>query len=35
MQEKLDFANNALTQIPTIPTAEYEFKLKNKILIDL
>jgi len=35
MQEKLDFANNALSKVPTIPTTEYEFKLKNQILKDL
>ncbi len=35
MQEKLSFANNALSKIPTIPTTEYEFKLKNQILKDL
>lgn len=32
---KLNYANNALSKIPTIPTSEYEFKLKNKILSDL
>ena len=35
MQEKLDYANNVLSKIPTIPTTEYEFKLKNQILKNL
>jgi len=35
MDNKLDFARNALSKIPTIPTTEYEFKLKNQILRDL
>jgi hypothetical protein len=35
MIEKLDYANNVLSKIPTIPTTEYEFKLKNQILKDL
>ncbi len=35
MQEKLYFANNALSKIPAIPTTEYEFNLKNQILKDL
>jgi len=35
MENKLYFARNALSKIPTIPTTEYEFKLKNQILRDL
>ena len=32
---KLDYAKNTLSKIPTIPTTEYEFRLKNQILSDL
>jgi len=32
---KLDYARNALSKVPAIPTTEYEFKLKNTILRDL
>jgi hypothetical protein len=35
IEGKLDFAKNALEKVPTIPTTEYEFRLKNKILRDL
>jgi hypothetical protein len=35
IETKLDFARNALSKVPTIPTTEYEFKLKNQILRDL
>lgn len=35
LEIKLNFASNALSKIPTIPTTEYEFKLKNQILKDL
>ena len=32
---KLEYASNALSKVPAIPTTEYEFKLKNQILRDL
>lgn len=35
LETKLDFARNAFSKIPTIPTTEYEFKLKNQISRDL
>lgn len=35
IETKLDYAKNTLSKIPTIPTTEYEFKLKNQILRDL
>jgi len=35
IESKLDFAKNALEKVPTIPTTEYEFRLKNQILKDL
>lgn len=35
MNGKIAFAQEALSKIPTIPTTEYEFKLRNKILRDL
>lgn len=35
IESKLDFANNALSNVPIVPTTEYEFKLKNQILRDL
>jgi len=35
LEGKLDYAKNTLSRIPTIPTTEYEFRLKNQILSDL
>jgi len=35
IETKLNYANNALSNVPTIPTTDYEFRLKNQILIDL
>lgn len=35
LESKLNFARNAFSKIPAIPTTEYEFKLKNQILRDL
>lgn len=35
MVQKTSFAQDALSKIPAIPTNEYEYKLKNKILSDL
>lgn len=35
LEVKLNFAGNALSKIPPIPTTEYEFRLKNQILKDL
>lgn len=35
LSHKLAYANNALSKIPTIPTTEYEFRLKNQIMGDL
>jgi hypothetical protein len=35
MQTKIAYAEDVLSKIPTIPTTEYEFKLKNQILKDL
>lgn len=35
MIQKTSFAQDALSKIPAIPTNEYEYKLKNKILSDL
>lgn len=35
LEQKLSFAQNALAKIPTIPTTEHEFRLKNKIISDL
>jgi hypothetical protein len=35
LENKLAFAQNALSKIPTIPTTDYEFRLKNKIISDL
>lgn len=35
IEGKLDFAKNTLEKMPTIPTTEYEFKLKNQILRDI
>ncbi len=35
MVEKLAYAQNALSKVPTIPTTEYEYRLRNQILKDL
>ena len=35
IEGKLDFAKNALAKVPTIPTTEYEFRLKDQILRDI
>jgi len=35
LEYKLGYAQDALAKIPTKPTTEYEFKLKNQILKDL
>ena len=35
MNGKIAFAEQALSKIPTIPTTEHEFKLRNQILRDL
>jgi len=35
LEHKLGYAQNALQQVPTIPTTEREFKLKNIILKDI
>jgi hypothetical protein len=35
IEGKLNFANNALEKVPTIPITEYEFRLKNQILRDI
>lgn len=35
LDSKLNYARNALSKIPAIPTTEYEFKLKSQILRDL
>ncbi len=35
MQTKIAYAEGVFSKIPTIPTTEYEFRLKNKILKDL
>jgi len=35
LETKLNFARDAFSKIPAIPTTEYEFKLKNQILRDL
>ena len=35
LEAKLSFAQNALAKIPTIPTTDYEFRLKNQIIGDL
>jgi len=32
---KLNYARNALSKIPSIPTTEYEFRLRNQIISDL
>jgi hypothetical protein len=35
MSGKIAFAQEALGKVPTIPTTEYEFKLRNQISRDL
>jgi len=35
IETKINYANNTMSRIPTIPTTEYEFRLKNQILRDL
>lgn len=35
MQTKISYAQGVLAKVPTIPTTEYEFRLKNQILKDL
>lgn len=35
MQAKITYAQEVLAKVPSIPTTEYEFKLKNQILRDL
>lgn len=35
MQTKIAYAQDVLSKIPTIPTTEHEFRLKNQILKDL
>jgi hypothetical protein len=35
LESKLAYAQDALTKIPSIPTRDYEFKLKKQILKDL
>jgi len=35
LDSKLVYAQNALAKIPSIPTTDYEFRLKNKIISDL
>jgi uncharacterized protein YeeX (DUF496 family) len=35
MDERMAYAQKVYTSIPTIPTTEYEFKLKNQIERDL
>lgn len=35
LETKINYANGVLSKIPTIPTTEHEFKLKNQILRDL
>lgn len=35
LDHKLSYAKSVLEKVPTIPTTEYEFKLKNQILTDL
>jgi hypothetical protein len=35
IEGKLDFAKNTLEKVPTIPTTEHEFRLKNQILRDI
>jgi hypothetical protein len=35
LEHKLGYARGVLEKVPTIPTTEYEFRLKNQILSDL
>ena len=35
IETKLNFARDALSKVPTIPTTEYEFRLKNQILREM
>jgi hypothetical protein len=35
LESKITYANGILLTVPTIPTTEYEFKLRNQILKDL
>lgn len=35
LESKIGYARNVFSKIPSIPTTEYEFKLKNQILRDL
>jgi len=35
MNEKLAYAESVLTKLPTNPTTEYEYNLKNRIIRDL
>lgn len=35
MDGKIAFAQDAFSKVPTIPTNQYEFKLRNQILRDL
>jgi hypothetical protein len=35
IDSKLDYAKEAFSRVPVIPTTEYEFKLKNQIIYDL
>lgn len=35
LEAKMNYAKNTFSKLPTIPTTEYEFKLKNQILRDL
>lgn len=35
LKTKLDYAQDVLSKIPTIPTTEYEFRLKNRVLSDI
>jgi len=35
MQTKIAYAEGVLSKIPSIPTTEHEFRLKNQILKDL
>ncbi len=35
LNTKIAYAQNVYTKIPTIPTTEYEFKLRNQVLRDL
>jgi hypothetical protein len=35
MEQKISYAQDALSKVPAIPTNEHEYRLKNKILSDL